>query len=685
LLGKASAPGPCLVWVHGPGGIGKTTLLREMRRRLAPAAAPVASISFDRIEPTPHAVLAEAARAFGLEAVAPDLRALLQRGGLLVLDVLEQAAWLEAWLLDELASAPEGGGLVVIGSRDAPSHHWLSPHLADRFVPLELRPFGPGESAAFLQAHDVSAEQQPALCAFTRGHPLALAVVANARAHARPDAHAIAGGGPSEQPEIVRVILDAMVERSLDSRQRAALEAASMVPSLTEGTLAALLGEPDVREQHSWLRSRPYATADRSGLRLHDLVRDVVAADLRWRNPERAALLLARAFDRFSSQLLGATGGEQAHATEALVWMVSQHPNAQTLFRSNQRDLYMDAVRPEDVPAIASLVEGIDGPEARAIWESWFAARPAATVVARNASREVRGARLDLRFRRGDLPARSHDPLIGVLDRFLTSIDLEPEAAISIQRFHLDAATIREPGPTMGLSTALELRSLVSAPRLAIAFFVAPLDTTWAPLWESVGYARCDGHTAQIDGRGFGVWRLDLRRTGPVDYLRAVLSGAPLAPPGPSPRAEASHVESHVDRGPSAAAAGPHRPAQETPLALDEAAFKSAVRAALRGIADPALLAASPLRSTPLVPRQSGADAALALRAVFEREIEGLRPTARGEKWRRALAATYLEPPASQEAIAERLGLPFRTYRDHVTQGLDELVRRLWARARGEL
>ena len=42
------------------------------------------------------------------------------------------------------------------------------------------------------------------------------------------------------------------------------------------------------------------------------------------------------------------------------------------------------------------------------------------------------------------------------------------------------------------------------------------------------------------------------------------------------------------------------------------------------------------------------------------------------------LERTYVRPAATQERAAAALGLPFSTYRRHLTQGVDRVVAWLW-------
>ncbi|GAA2418801.1 hypothetical protein GCM10010404_91730 [Nonomuraea africana] len=73
-------------------------------------------------------------------------------------------------------------------------------------------------------------------------------------------------------------------------------------------------------------------------------------------------------------------------------------------------------------------------------------------------------------------------------------------------------------------------------------------------------------------------------------------------------------------------------------------------------------------------------DPAQALRDLLEQAIESLREDARSVKFHRALAATFLHGAPTQELAAERLGLPFTTYRRHLVPGIERVCAHLWHR-----
>ncbi|MFC8381890.1 hypothetical protein [Nocardia sp. NPDC057272] len=55
-----------------------------------------------------------------------------------------------------------------------------------------------------------------------------------------------------------------------------------------------------------------------------------------------------------------------------------------------------------------------------------------------------------------------------------------------------------------------------------------------------------------------------------------------------------------------------------------------------------------------------------------------MREDSRGEKLYRVLDRTYLRPAPTQERAAELLGLPFSTYRRHLTQGIERVIAKMW-------
>jgi hypothetical protein len=105
------------------------------------------------------------------------------------------------------------------------------------------------------------------------------------------------------------------------------------------------------------------------------------------------------------------------------------------------------------------------------------------------------------------------------------------------------------------------------------------------------------------------------------------------------------------------------------------------VRRALRDYTRPAALAANPLIQSRLVAGAGGNNTgdAARLQALLREALETLNAAPKDEKFGRALLYTFFRPAATQESAAERLGLPFSTYRYHLARGEDRIVEWLWS------
>jgi TolB-like protein len=115
--------------------------------------------------------------------------------------------------------------------------------------------------------------------------------------------------------------------------------------------------------------------------------------------------------------------------------------------------------------------------------------------------------------------------------------------------------------------------------------------------------------------------------------------------------------------------------------ALAYTEFAAAVKSALRDFHRPDLLARNPLLRQALA--NPGASAgSRELQAMLTETVTNLFDNPRDEKLRRVIELTYFQPGLKQEAVADRLSLPFGTYRRHLTTALDRLARWLWESAR---
>jgi TolB-like protein len=117
------------------------------------------------------------------------------------------------------------------------------------------------------------------------------------------------------------------------------------------------------------------------------------------------------------------------------------------------------------------------------------------------------------------------------------------------------------------------------------------------------------------------------------------------------------------------------RPAAAPELAYAD--FAAAIKSALRDFHSADLLAQNPLLRDRIGILDASAGPA-ELRGLLTETVGTLFGNARDEKLRRVIELTYFQPAPKQEAVADRLSLPFGTYRRYLTTARDRLSHWLW-------
>ena len=112
---------------------------------------------------------------------------------------------------------------------------------------------------------------------------------------------------------------------------------------------------------------------------------------------------------------------------------------------------------------------------------------------------------------------------------------------------------------------------------------------------------------------------------------------------------------------------------------LTRSDFHVAVKDALRHYARADLLLGNPLLEARIATGHGGKPAGVAhLQQVLVEAAETIFVNERDQRLLRVLELTYFQPGPKQEAVAERLGLPFSTYRRHLTAGVERITEWLW-------
>src|SRR5437660_757965 len=140
---------PELLSISGPGGVGKTTLLRAFRRIALELGTPVTIVDGRDIPATPRGLLAAltGSRRAVLEEVVARLN---QSHPLVLIDTFEELSGLSAYLHDVLLPRLDTRVKIVVAGRHPPSLTWPR---ADSWLamirPLPLEGLSPRESLEY--------------------------------------------------------------------------------------------------------------------------------------------------------------------------------------------------------------------------------------------------------------------------------------------------------------------------------------------------------------------------------------------------------------------------------------------------------------------------------------------------------------------------------------------------------
>src|SRR3972149_1181814 len=209
-----------VLYVFGPGGIGKTSLLREFIRIGEEAGVPAAYLDARNIDPSPESFMVALRLTLGLALQDSYVQFLASHPtrSVVILDTCETLAPLDTWLREAFLPQLPENVLVVMAGRNGPSLAWRAdPGWQTLIRTLPLRNLDPDESRTYLARRQIPADQHRAGLEFPHGHPLALSLVA--------DAFAQRSGvqfQPEAEPDIVKTLLGQFVHKVPSPAHRAA-------------------------------------------------------------------------------------------------------------------------------------------------------------------------------------------------------------------------------------------------------------------------------------------------------------------------------------------------------------------------------------------------------------------------------------------------------------------------------
>jgi hypothetical protein len=336
---------PRVVSVHGPPGIGKTAFAMALARSCEAAGAARAVVIDSRDFWHDMAGLRDAVAArCAARPPAPDGPPLL-----LVFDTYEEMADVEGRFRDDFARALAGPVLLVLSGRRRAAAFLDSPAWQPFVDELELGGL-PREESRRLLGHRGLTEPAAVdrVLAFARGNPLLLGMAAEVGRRGLPGLEDI-----PLSADVGRALVTRLTRDIPDASLRRLFEAACLVRTFNEELLADMV-QADVLHDFERLCELGVVRIVPGGARVHDLVREVVCADLRWRAPARHAGLRERAFRHLRRQVTGR--GTSPHVVEELAFLAGQgSAEAGHFAPRGQPDLEVRPAAPDELGVLEEL------------------------------------------------------------------------------------------------------------------------------------------------------------------------------------------------------------------------------------------------------------------------------------------------------------------------------------------
>lgn len=663
-----------LLYFFGPGGVGKTTLMGELAYLCDQSKISALLIDARNVDPSPESFIQALQLALGLTPPDSPLLALAARAQrqVILIDTYEKFGPLDSWLREVFLPELPADTLVVAAGQNPLPPGWSADSGWQSLVrSIPLRNFSPEESRDYLNRREVPAEQHRAILDFTYGYPLALSLVADVFAQRQDNVRPFK---PEAAPDIIKTLLEQLVQKVPGPAHRAALEACALVYLTTEALLSAMLAIPDVHELFEWLRGLSCIESGPLGLFPHDLAREALAADLRWRNPDWYAELHHRARTYYSNRLQQTRGQEQQVILAQYIYLHRDNPAVRPFFTQLQSQwsetggLMADIGREPDWPLLINMVRRHEGEESARIAAHWFACQPGQVQVLRNPEQQPAGFLLLLALEQTTPTELTADSVAQAVWRYLErAAPLRPGEKATMFRFWLAQDSYQMVSAVQGLIFIMMVQHYLTTPGLAFTFLPCANPDFWLPIFAYADLARLAELDFEVQGQRHGVYGHDWRAVPPIAWLDLLAQRETATSPQIAPS-----------------------PLKPTVMVLSRPEFENAVRNLLRDfrVTRPDALHYNPLLWSRLVTEQVGVNAdeakrANALHVTIKEAADKLQAAPRQRKFYQALYHTYFHPAPTQEQAAELLDLPFSTYRRHLKTGVEQLTHMLWQREIG--
>jgi hypothetical protein len=490
-----------VVFVHGVGGIGKSSLLEVFASQAQGQGAVVIKLDCRTIKPSEEGFLLELHMAIGgdstdLEAVATRLSQLGERV-ILALDTYEVFRMMDTWLRQVFIPSLGDTVRVVLFGREAPVSAWFTtPGWSGMVQSLRLDPLNNSEAEQLLLQCGVAQSDILRVTQFTHGHPLALKLAAAAMV-ARPDLTL----KEVESQHVIRELTELYLSDVSDPAVRTALETASVVRRITRSLLGAMLPDSAPNDIYDRLQAIPFIESASDGLMIHDLIQQAIAAQLRSSDPERYDHYRRLAWQQLRSEFSVGSRASVWRYTADMLYLID-HPGVHNVFFPTDVHLYaVEPATPNDAAAVFALTLQFWGAEMVTIIEKWWQLQPTAFYVARGRQMDVAGFYCLLKVRHLADAAQFDDP---VTHQWWQHLQANPvsERQLTLMCLSIVAAETGDAPSAIQGSLWLDIkRTYMEFPQTRRVYVIFQSAKIWTPVLESLGFDMLD--SVRLDGTSY--------------------------------------------------------------------------------------------------------------------------------------------------------------------------------------
>jgi hypothetical protein len=658
LLQQAS-PAYHLIYIYGPGGQGKTTLLKQFADVCLENSTPFIHLDCRYIEAHPDSFkqVFQLSSPFGETEIIDAIDA--HRGPVVVMiDTYEKLKPLDDWLrMDFLPELP-GNVITVITARSGLPTNWKTdPGWQSITKSFSLKELTAEESIQLLNRRSIPTEHVQRIVEYTHGNPLALSIVAD-MFDQRSNSHF----DPLDSPDIMKTLLEQFVQEVPSPAHKAALELCSLVNVTTEQLIEEVLGAQLAHELFNWLTTLTFIEKGPAGIYPHDIARDAIASEVHWRNPDWYRHLHIKTQQYYIARLLKKSGESQRALLFGLIFLHRMNPAVKPFFEFQETgSSWMDALKEEDKTHLIDMVEKFEGSDSADIFEKWLGHEAAAVWVFRDAEKTPAGFVLKINVEK--LKKKTHDEAINEIIRYKDKLNIEDGQLMTAFRTWMGRVHYQN---VSGVQSAIFLAIVQYYFTQGLA--VSMLSCSHPGFWSQVlNYADLH-HIAELDYEINDVthgWYLhDWRERSPLAWLE--LMG----------KREINEEEPTISQ-------------TSDNNSLSEQQFANAVYEALKMMDNPKKLIGNPLLKCRFVRKDNESEnseihLALHLADKIKKVVASFETSSKDESLYRVLYRTFINPVGSQEQTADFLYMSFSTYRRNLKKAISKVSDLLWLEEKGQ-